>query len=192
MALYYAIPLFSASQYLRVYSTDIFPTFRLLHFQRLITHDLQQIAIMLSYPFTASSQPTNPASQNLNRGLLSRELKNELRCLKFTLRLPLVEIDESIPNGAKCIICKEFYGQSFQIRGPELGCQLPCKCIIGHLCAWRYFAPFEGAHVTCPVCHMKFSELANDGGVSCPTPDFSRQNHEEAANNQLKQLEIAT
>ncbi len=149
-------------------------------------------AIMLSYPSTAPSQPTNSVSQNLNRNVLSRELNNDLRCLRFTLRLPLVESDKTLPNGAECIICKEPYGESFQIRGPELGCQLPCKCIIGHLCAWRHFAPFQGAHVTCPVCHMQFSELANvDKGLFTPTTDSSRQKHEGEAKRQLEQRENA-
>ena len=147
---------------------------------------------MLSYPSTAPSQPTNSASPNLNRYVSSRELKHDLRCLRFALRLPLVQSDRTLPNGTECIICKEPYGESFQIRGPEVGCQLPCKCIIGHLCAWRYFAPFQGAHVTCPVCHMRFSELANvDKGVFIPTTDSSRQKHEEEAKKQLEQLENA-
>ena len=151
-----------------------------------------KIAIILSYPSTAPSQPTNSVSQNLNTKVMSRELKNDLRCLRFTLRLPLVESDKTLPNGAECIICKEPYGESFQIKGPELGCQLPCKCIIGHLCAWRRFTTFQGAHVTCPVCHVQFSELANiDKALFTPTTDSSRQKHEEKAIKQLEQPENA-
>ena len=151
-----------------------------------------RIAIMLSYPSTAPSQPTNSVSQNLNRNVLARELENDLRCLRFTLRLPLVENDKTLLNGAECIICKEPYGESFQIKGPEIACQLPCKCIVGHLCAWRYFAPFQGAHVACPVCHVQFSELANaDRGLFAPSTDSSRQKHEEKAIKQLEQPENA-
>ena len=152
----------------------------------------EKTAIMLSYPSTAPSQPTNSVSQSLNTKLMSRELNNDLRCLRFTLRLPLVESDKTLPNEAECIICKEPYGESFQIKGPEVACQLPCKCIVGHLCAWRHFAPFQGAHVTCPVCHVQFSELANvDKSLFTPTTHSSRQKHEEEAIKQLEQPENA-
>ena len=109
---------------------------------------------------------------------MSRELENDLRCLKFTLGLPLVERDKTLVNGAECVICKEPYGEIFQIRGPEIGCQLPCNCIIGHLCAWKHFAPSIGAHVTCPVCHMRFPELNKiDEGVFSPPTKCSRRKH---------------
>ena len=153
-------------------------------------HD--KIAIMPSYPSVTPNQPTNSSSQNLNRYVSSRELENDLRCLRFTLRLPLVQSDNTLPNGAKCVICKERYGESFQIQGPEVGCQLPCKCIVGHLCAWRHFAPFQGAHVTCPVCNVQLSELANfDKGLFTPTTDSSRQKHGEEAKKQLEHLRNA-
>ena len=147
---------------------------------------------MPSYPSVTPNRPTNSASQNLNRYVSSRELENDLRCLRFTLRLPLVESDKTLPNGTKCVICKERYGESFQIRGPEVGCQLPCKCIVGHLCAWRHFAPFQGAHVTCPVCNVQLSELANfDKGLFTSTTDSLRQKRGEEAKKQLEHLRNA-
>lgn len=194
MTLYYAKALFSASQRLRVYSNHIFPPLICL-ISGLIPYytrsNLRQIAI-LSYS-AAPSQPTNSISPRLNGKTMSRELENDLRCLKFTLRLPLVERDETLLNGAECVICKEPYGESFQIRGPELGCQLPCNCIIGHLCAWEHFAPSKGAKVTCPVSHMRFLELDKiDEGVSSPPTNSSRQKHEVEAKKQLEQLAYAT
>ena len=188
--------MFSASQCLRVYSTHILFTFNPLHLRQLTitTHHrvYDETTIMLSYPSTAPSQRTDTASQNSNRNISSEELENDLRCLRFALRLPLVESDKTLPNGTKCAICKESYGNSFQIGGPEVGCQLPCKCIVGHLCAWRHFAPFQGAHVTCPVCHVQISELANvDKGLSIPTTDSSWQKQAEEVQKQLEQLEIA-
>lgn len=145
---------------------------------------------MMPYPSKLPNQPTNSVSQKSNRNSSSLELEHDLRCLRFTLRLPLVESDKTLPNGTKCLICKEPYGECFQIRGSEVGCQLPCKCIVGHLCAWRHFAPSQGAHVTCPICHMEFSELANvDEGLFTPTTDFARQKHEQKAKKQLEQLE---
>ena len=195
MALSYAKTLFSASQCLRVYYSHIFPPLICLISELLPYYtrsNLRHIAI-LSYSSAAPSQPTNSVLRSLNGNIMSRELDNDLRCLKFTLRLPLVERDETLPNGAECVICKEPYGENFQIRGPELGCQLPCNCIIGHLCAWNHFAPSKGAHVTCPVCYMRFSELNKiDEGVFSPPTNSSRQKHEVEVEKQLEQLAYAT
>lgn len=193
--MYHAKTLFFASQRLRVYSGHIFPPLICLISGLLPYYtrsNLRQIA-MLSYSSAAPSQSTDSVSRRLNGNVMSRELENDLRCLKFTLRLPLVESDRTLPNGAECVICKEPYGESFQIRGPEMSCQLPCNCIIGHLCAWKHFTPSERAHVTCPVCHMRFSELdkIDEGVYSAPT-NSSRQKHEVEAKKQEEELAYAT
>ncbi|KAL2040202.1 hypothetical protein N7G274_007105 [Stereocaulon virgatum] len=89
----------------------------------------------------------------------AERLRIEMDVFKFILRLRIVTVDHLALDNRKCTLCKKPYGRSFQVQGPEMACELPCGCTVGHMCIREYWSLFEMAQVSCPVCQKQIPKL---------------------------------
>jgi hypothetical protein len=81
----------------------------------------------------------------------AERLRIEMDVFKFILRLRIVTLDHLAHDNRKCTLCKKPYGKRFQVEGPEMACELPCGCTVGHMCIREYWSLYEMAQVSCPI-----------------------------------------
>ena len=81
----------------------------------------------------------------------AERLRIEMDVFKFILRLRIVTLDHLALDNRKCTLCRKPYGKRFQLQGPEMACELPCGCTVGHMCIREYWSLYEMAQVSCPV-----------------------------------------
>ncbi|KAK3178212.1 hypothetical protein OEA41_000345 [Lepraria neglecta] len=81
----------------------------------------------------------------------AERLRIEMDVFKFILRLEIISVDGLAIDNRKCKLCKKPYGRRFLVQGPEMACELPCGCTVGHMCIREYWSLHEMAQISCPV-----------------------------------------
>ena len=81
----------------------------------------------------------------------AERLRIEMEVFKFILRLEIITVDGLALDNRKCKLCKKPYGRRFLVQGPEMACELPCRCTVGHMCIREYWSLHEMTQISCPV-----------------------------------------
>ncbi|KAL2051102.1 hypothetical protein ABVK25_008696 [Lepraria finkii] len=105
----------------------------------------------------------------------AERLRIEMDVFKFILRLEIITVDGLAFDNRKCKLCKKPCGRKFLVQGPEIACELPCGCAVGHMCIREYWSLHEMAQVSCPVCQKQIPELIEAStALAQLSPVFSR------------------
>lgn len=102
-------------------------------------------------PSKTLSLQTSQVSQPLELNFEGPDLETELNTFKFCIGLPFKHPPRNMSQ--TCCLCEEEYCPQWCIRGPETSVMLPCGCLLGHLCAHRWFSKCEMGKQNCPNCN---------------------------------------
>ena len=104
----------------------------------------------------------------------AERLRIEMDVFKFILRLEIITVDGLAFDNRKCKLCKKPCGRKFLVQGPEMACELPCGCAVGHMCIREYWSLHEMAQVSCPVVSTHSFCYPIHNIVPCESPHRTR------------------